>query len=564
MSQYPWDTTEDIASQDDTRYETPGGAQAKADQAEQDAKDYTDAKLNLPELPISNGSIVERHIRSENVSSRTIAQKAVTRDKIATGAVGSQELDPLLFNQLDNIIINAQFDLINTKVNTMAINLKFPPAPFVACVGNGVADDFSAFQALINLAQTRGTDLYVPSGNYRVTQDLTVTRRLHMYGDNSQTSRIIRSGSGKGLVIKPPTDRTSNTFYHFHHFGIYPEVNGTGTYGMDIIIETNAYFSNWEIDHIEIGDFGSYGLHFNNDALNVDGFFTGTLRRCWIQNGINGGYMGDSLNFLENTITGKNVGILFSQNAGATQLMIRENNITCNAGAITLVGATQPQIKNNQMEYLGNYLGAYDAFIALFDTSFGSIEGNTITPYNSNFSSSTTPYYAVLINGDSKGNSISKNLISVKPDGVHIAFGSSVTTLNTVNRDNKFGFADPEIPRISNIGINNYGVDITLTLQNSWIQYDTLDTKPKVQKTPDGLIIIGGSVKNGTAAAYTTILTLPVGFRPKVDRKFQCTNFDGTTFKTVTLNVAPNGEIVILSADVSNVLLQLDGIQFMI
>lgn len=45
MSRHPWrhNTSEDIASQRPSQWETPAGAQEKADQAEQNAKDYTDS-----------------------------------------------------------------------------------------------------------------------------------------------------------------------------------------------------------------------------------------------------------------------------------------------------------------------------------------------------------------------------------------------------------------------------------------------------------------------------------------------------------------------------------------
>lgn len=120
MNRYPWDnTTENIAAQDDTRYETPQGAQQKADKAEQNAKNYTDNKLSLPELPIPNGAVVERHIRSENVTERTIAQKAVTRSKIGTGAVGSQELDSSLLKNFGDIAVQAKFQEVDNKFDDM-------------------------------------------------------------------------------------------------------------------------------------------------------------------------------------------------------------------------------------------------------------------------------------------------------------------------------------------------------------------------------------------------------------------------------------------------------------
>lgn len=45
-NQYPYryNTTQGIASEDDPRYETPGGAANKIEQALEDAKEYTDAE----------------------------------------------------------------------------------------------------------------------------------------------------------------------------------------------------------------------------------------------------------------------------------------------------------------------------------------------------------------------------------------------------------------------------------------------------------------------------------------------------------------------------------------
>lgn len=47
MSRYPWrNTSEDIAAEANSQWETPAGAQEKADAAEQAAKDYSDGNLN--------------------------------------------------------------------------------------------------------------------------------------------------------------------------------------------------------------------------------------------------------------------------------------------------------------------------------------------------------------------------------------------------------------------------------------------------------------------------------------------------------------------------------------
>ena len=171
MSQYPWyNTTEDIASQEDTRYETPGGAQEKADKAEQDAKDYTDAKLNLPELPISNGSIVERHYRTESVSERALGQKVVTRSKIGTGAVGSQELDPTLLQNYGDIAVQAEF-------NKRAVNVQSYGAK-----GDGITIDSVAIQSAIDSLSNGGGIVYFPEGVYLVNTNVNVTDNITLRG----------------------------------------------------------------------------------------------------------------------------------------------------------------------------------------------------------------------------------------------------------------------------------------------------------------------------------------------------------------------------------------------
>jgi hypothetical protein len=187
MSQYPWDnTTQNIAAENDSRYETPGGAQAKADKAEQDAKDYTDAKLNSPELPIPNGSIVERHIRDENVSSRTLAQKAVQRRHIETGAVGWQELDPALVADIDDVIINANFERIDEQLAESEINVKYPPSPLVGVKMDGITNDTVAFGLIMNKAKELNAKLYLPGGTIVLSGTL----------NNSVLSRMIVKGAG--------------------------------------------------------------------------------------------------------------------------------------------------------------------------------------------------------------------------------------------------------------------------------------------------------------------------------------------------------------------------------
>ncbi|MEK4108122.1 hypothetical protein NST28_29065 [Paenibacillus sp. FSL R10-2791] len=85
-NQYPWygNTTPPIASQDDPRYETPGGAQHK----------------------------VDAHISQ----TFNIANKSVTQPKIADFAVGAYQLDQNLLPHYADIAINAKFEIVDDKI----------------------------------------------------------------------------------------------------------------------------------------------------------------------------------------------------------------------------------------------------------------------------------------------------------------------------------------------------------------------------------------------------------------------------------------------------------------
>ncbi|MEK4139652.1 hypothetical protein BSK62_13145 [Paenibacillus odorifer] len=100
-NQYPWDsnTTPPIASQDDPRYETPGGAANKIEQSLQDSKEYTDESLLAYEAQTMN-----------------IADDAVTRPKIAPGAVGANEIDPTILNPISDATVNVRLNQIDEQL----------------------------------------------------------------------------------------------------------------------------------------------------------------------------------------------------------------------------------------------------------------------------------------------------------------------------------------------------------------------------------------------------------------------------------------------------------------
>lgn len=54
----------------------------------------------------------------------------------------------------------------------IAINIKHPPAPLVAAVGNGVTDDTAAIQAVITNIGSSDATIFLPSGTYKTTTNI--------------------------------------------------------------------------------------------------------------------------------------------------------------------------------------------------------------------------------------------------------------------------------------------------------------------------------------------------------------------------------------------------------
>lgn len=125
-NQYPWssNTTPPIASQDDPRYETPGGAQHK----------------------------IDTHVSVTG----NIADRAVTQPKIADWAVGARQIDPALLEHYGDIATNAKFEVIDEQLADIVIN-----ARSLGLLGNGT-DESALLTDAINYVADNHYTLLIP------------------------------------------------------------------------------------------------------------------------------------------------------------------------------------------------------------------------------------------------------------------------------------------------------------------------------------------------------------------------------------------------------------------
>jgi len=83
------------------------------------------------------------------------------------------------YNQ-DREAVDSQLNFITCKIGEDFINIKYPPAPLVGCVGDGNADDTEAFQEILN----NYCDIYIPSGDYIISKPLNISSGTHIISSN--------------------------------------------------------------------------------------------------------------------------------------------------------------------------------------------------------------------------------------------------------------------------------------------------------------------------------------------------------------------------------------------
>lgn len=98
------------------------------------------------------------------------------------------------------------------------------------------------------------------------------------------------------------------------------------------------------------------------------------------------------------------------------------------------------------------------------------------------------------------------------------------------------------------------------TLQNGWLAW----THPATTYGPratlkEGIVFLDGLIKPGTTANYTTLFTLPVGYRPAVNRFFSVATANGAAVRQIQIL---SGGIVRLGESYAGSYVSLDGISF--
>jgi len=162
-SRFPWrDTSEDMANQTPSQWETPTGAQDKADKAEEEAKQYTDTHITSVTAHPSDNITYSGDVKSaENVKEAIDTVNARLVNIIIDGGNSNLEIVdarggyPVLGERLDNT--DVQIDSIATQVAENTTLIKS-----VDTKVEGILTDVSLLQSSVGDAEGQLSGISIP------------------------------------------------------------------------------------------------------------------------------------------------------------------------------------------------------------------------------------------------------------------------------------------------------------------------------------------------------------------------------------------------------------------
>jgi len=128
------------------------------------------------------------------------------------------------YNQDMNNIAE-HIDYMTCKIGDEFINIKYPPAPLVGCVGDNSTDDYEAFQEILD----NYGNIYIPDGDYIISKPLEISSGTHII-------------SSKGCNIKKYFTTESGQPWLFYSEGGFSDIviDGLNLYLNELSSDENA------------------------------------------------------------------------------------------------------------------------------------------------------------------------------------------------------------------------------------------------------------------------------------------------------------------------------------
>lgn len=433
-------------------------------------------------------------------------------------------------------------------------------------------------QAAINYVQgLGGGELWFPPGWYSVSANTVGAYCLFLSGNVTlraapwsayiipnatagTTIPVIKvyvaAGIVEGLRVEGMGIGNPTTLTRYGQVGI--EIDAPADQGVynagyirSLIIRDNVIFQ---------GASASIAMLNPNGQNGVGGIQMATIEHNHLLGGITLNWHGDSntirRNFITDNVGYYTIGVDASQVAGASVLVIDDNNITTGLGIIRIRGGSRFRITNNNCEIIQN-AGVIDgAMIDIGDDLSSGADG--LVQYN-HLGALATGVSSFIRARNHIGLRIDHNDV-ISDSGSQVVIDLDTCTSTYVGRQTSGTFTSGGVSGTITAMVNDgpgcvgtMGVLKPATLQNLWVAAAGFQA-PSFIKTEDGMVHLFGSIASGTDGV--TILTLPAGFRPASVLPF----VTGSQSVTASITVRPDGTVT--AAGVNATRTDLNNIRF--
>lgn len=204
-------------------------------------------------------------------------------------------------------------------------------------------DATAQLQSVLDTAK----EIVLPACTFNVST-LRAWRPVSIRGAGAQVDgTVIRFSGDEGLVVDPnvvvniATGGWNKRGYWFSMTGvrIEPTAPGGGRHPFVMRVRSGFFISTSYVGHSHFGGAGAQGIYLDNTAGNTNGIFTTTFEHNFIENGVLGVNIGDSVHFIDNVVPdgaqkAGTPGFDLSWVEGAAESEITRNNITTAAGCV--------------------------------------------------------------------------------------------------------------------------------------------------------------------------------------------------------------------------------------
>jgi hypothetical protein len=430
--------------------------------------------------------------------------------------------------------------------------------------GDGIQNDTPFINSALEQANIQKKACYFPGGQYLLDESTPgsgfclFNKGVSMIGDGALRTMLIPKASlvsTADYIMIQPTATTVLDFMELSGFIIYPNNPGSKRGKRAIVVDMTAA-SNANAVHIDgiyCAPGNDYSVAWVTQAVNIQGGPANSLiERSSFWEGMSLVNNGDSISIrncvFRSSVSSGRIGIeaegINVSGGQPSQLNIHECNFDCNGGAYHAKNGLSGSFCNNNVEQTAG-TGSGSGAVVDIDGNATAVGYMEVSGNNFGVFGTAAVGQAIRVN-NATGVKLSNNrMLSAGPafaaTGVLITANATDTTLE--GNEISTGFTTP----VSDFGSGTRGLQKAVSPLNGYSNSGGGSQTLAVNKTPDGVCFVRGTLSYGGVGNSVLFGSLPIGFRPSLITDAPAIAVVGGALAPARITVGTNGDLVVVT-----------------